>query len=250
MFSPIWSSSKVVGVYLNALRNAEIFKPETVGNLIQIPEMELIGGVLVDNALFYSPKQLLLVSRLLRYISLGLDFTLDELVYSAYDGAKTHFDPSTNATTLHWWKSILAPYPAQLLFAEHAYIARHVVLEQLDTPVTEVLRKTRIEELLRVNLGSYVQANGPQSAIGVVELTPEFPAASNTYRRALTLLKAQGMWAKHTGQSLAEARAIFDGVSWQGRLTQSRKSNTPLTGTFDEPLGDGICTAPMGVLFD
>jgi len=243
------SGSAVVGVYLNALRNAEIFKPQTVGNVIQIPEVQLIGGASTHNALLYSPRQLLLVARLLRYISLGLDFTLDELVYSAYDGAKTHFGPASNAT-LHWWKRILAPYAAQVLFAEHAYIARHTVLSQVDAPVHHVLEKTRIEELLRVDLGSYVQQNGPVDAIGVVEQAAAVPADSEAYKHALALLKAQGMWAKHTGQSLAEERATFDGTSWRSRLTQTRSADTPLTDTFDESLGDGISTAPMGVLFD
>ena len=60
----------------------------------------------------------------------------------------------------------MAPYAAQVLFAEHAYIARHTVLSQVDAPVHHVLQKTRIEELLRVDLGSYVQQNGPVDAIG------------------------------------------------------------------------------------
>jgi hypothetical protein len=97
---------------MNALRNEELFKLDRHGGPIRVANAPAINGGVYIDMILYTARQLRAVARLLRFTALGLDFTFDELKYSAFTLLRNQL-VGAPPQRLEWWPEDTPAYPAQ-----------------------------------------------------------------------------------------------------------------------------------------
>lgn len=247
------SGSAVVGVYLNLLRNEELFHDDPV---LQIDAIPVGNGVVFNNSRLFKPSQLRKLSDALRFITYTVDFTNDETAafLPRYLGSKIGLG---SKNVLEWWKENMNPFPAQVLFSVHALMARYVTKPEYDVPVKQMLEESGVTGWIDWGNSELSKLESISSSMNMTKghSVMESPTDKNDtdYESKKKIKKAQYWWAKKVGHRVNQRlySQAGKGAAYRLRLVAPDiDQDTPLNTMLKEKLHDGFATMAMGVLFD
>lgn len=240
------SGSASVGVYMNLFRNLDIVENRE----LILPKDLIVNGVNLGKVRVYDPDDMNTLSRLLRFIAMGTDFTAKELLF---------FLPRVVSGQLglvhdnvpNWWRQNMDPYAAQVLFAEHALMIRNAKRSDIDVSVKDALDETKwiigplLEYAREIGFASDKSSTGADFATDYLKHSEkEIPEDSDK------LLKYMNKWANEAGHDINERVYKDAGAHYGTRLLSNIDADTPINDMFKEPLADGVCTMAFAVPFD
>jgi hypothetical protein len=252
------SGSAVVGVWQNLLKNDNIVSSEGY-------EIDLqVNNVALGPSRVYTPDELENLSKAMRFVALGVDFTtlevgeflppygIETLLGKTIDDNGDIVDLSPNVP--NWWKENSDPYTAQVLFTQKALVARNVRPEDWDVSVRTAIYTSPgtwwdFMSFDSEQLTNVAQQNAGSNALSILDDVPDVDDVDK-----VEILKRLGQWARAAGNTVNQ-RAYSEGKSespWNDRikLPTNIETNSTLNTMLKENIDNGLCTITFSVLFD
>jgi len=246
------SGSAVMGVYRNLLKNEEIWKGEAEPPY-EVDSIPVVGGRRLSNVRLYRPAHVRKLSRLLRFIALGLDFTRAEIAMFLPYHVRGDIIRCPDQKLL-WWDQCFSPDAIYTLFQEHALMAKYAtgidfesisVRDMLEESGVCWLRWGCVDHLVAI-----AEEYGLTDATGVL-MADVSRDNEELYEDLMELYLAQHIWARKAGHRINSRLYRMAGNIYSTRLVRaSIDGSTPINNMMRELLNNGMCASAIMVPFD